>query len=331
VSVDLLARRLERERPRTWGDAFVTLHAVHAWLRARPRFVIAAPGEVGARLSERLEGVPLLAAGRVLGVVHVGTLRHRRFTPDDVELMQRAAERGALGVERALLYEELRQLDAIRHQFISIASHELRTPAAAVYGAAATLHGRAGQLTPEQVDMLQETVYEQSARLARLIEQLLDLSRLEAHAVEINPERVRVADRLLGILALFADMTDLRLEVADDLEAVVDPVVLDRVVTNLVMNAFRHGAPPVVVSARQVDRHLRISVDDDGPGVPEEFRGRLFEQFTRGGGSTGPGSGLGLAIARSYALAHGGDLLYQPRSPAGSRFELVLPQSTAGR
>jgi signal transduction histidine kinase len=278
-----------------------------------------------------LLGVPLLAAGRVLGVVHVGTLRHRRFTADDVELMQRAAERGALGVERALLYEELRQLDAVRHQFISIASHELRTPAAAVYGAAATLHGRAGQLTPEQVEMLQETIYEQSARLARLIEQLLDLSRLEAHAVEINPEHVRIADRLHGILELFADSADLRLEVADDLEAVIDPVVLDRVVTNLVMNAFRHGAPPVVVSARQVDRHLRISVDDDGPGVPEEFRARLFEQFTRVGGSTGPGSGLGLAIARSYALAHGGDLLYQPRSPAGSRFELVLPQSTARR
>src|SRR5919198_1286512 len=73
-----------------------------------------------------LLGVPLLARGRVLGVVHVGMLRPRHFTPEDVELMQRAAERGALGVERALLYEELRHLDAVRHQFISIASHELR-------------------------------------------------------------------------------------------------------------------------------------------------------------------------------------------------------------
>ena len=277
-----------------------------------------------------LLGVPLLAAGRVLGVVHVGTLRPRRFTVEDVELMQRAAERGALGVERALLYEELRQLDAVRHQFISVASHELRTPAAAVYGAAATLHGRREQLSPEQVEMLQETVYEQSSRLARLIEQLLDLSRLQAHAVEINPERVRIAARLEGILELFAESMDLRLEVPEDLEADVDPVVLDRVVTNLVINAFRHGAPPVVVSARRVDRHLRIFVEDEGPGVPEEFRAQLFEHFTRAG-ATGPGSGLGLAIARSYALAHGGDLLYHPRSPAGSRFELVLPQSPPPR
>jgi K+-sensing histidine kinase KdpD len=270
-----------------------------------------------------LLGVPLLAGGRVLGVVHVGTLAPRRFTPEEVELMQRAAERGALGVERALLYEELRQLDALRHRFVSIASHELRTPAAAVYGAAVTLQGRRAELSPEQVQMLQDTIYEQSTRLAKLIEQLLDLSRLEAHAFEINPQRVRIADRLHGILDLYAD-TDLTLEVDDELEAEIDPVVLDRVVSNLVINALRHGAPPVVVSARQTDRHLRISVADEGPGVPESFRTQLFEQFTRGG-STG-GSGLGLAIARSYALAHGGDLLYHPGTPTGARFELVLPQ-----
>lgn len=270
-----------------------------------------------------LLGVPLLARGRVLGVIHVGTLTPRHFTPDDVELMQRAAERGALGVERALLYEELRQLDTLRHRFVSIASHELRTPAAAVYGAAVTLHGRRDELTPEQVDMLQETIYEQSTRLAKLIEQLLDLSRLEAKSLEINPERVRIADRLHGILDLY-DGDELTLEVDEGLEADVDPVVLDRVISNLVVNALRHGAPPVVVSARQTDRHLRISVADEGPGVPEGFRAQLFEQFTRA--STTGGSGLGLAIARSYALAHGGDLLYHPATPTGARFELVLPQ-----
>jgi signal transduction histidine kinase len=270
-----------------------------------------------------LLGVPLLARGRVLGVIHVGTLRPRRFTPEEVELMQRAAERGALGVERALLYEELRQLDVLRHRFVSIASHELRTPAAAVYGAAVTLHGRRDELSPEQVEMLQQTIYEQSTRLAKLIEQLLDLSRLEAQALEIKPERVRVADRLHGIVAFYAD-ADLALEVDDELEAEVDPVVLDRVVSNLVINALRHGAPPVVVTARQADRHLRISVADEGPGVPESFRTQLFEQFSRGGATSG--SGLGLAIARSYAVAHGGDLLYHPGTPAGARFELVLPQ-----
>jgi K+-sensing histidine kinase KdpD len=272
-----------------------------------------------------LLGVPLLARGRVLGVIHVGTLTPRHFTPDDVELMQRAAERGALGVERALLYEELRQLDTLRHRFVSIASHELRTPAAAVYGAAVTLHGRRDELSPEQVDMLQETIYEQSTRLAKLIEQLLDLSRLEAKSLEINPERVQIADRLHGILDLY-DGDELTLEVDEGLEADIDPVVLDRVVSNLVVNALRHGAPPVVVSARQTDRHLRISVADEGPGVPESFRAELFEQFTRA--STTGGSGLGLAIARSYALAHGGDLLYHPGTPTGARFELVLPQST---
>src|SRR5438270_7820 len=133
-----------------------------------------------------LLGAPLIARDRVIAVIHVGTLEMRRFGPEDVELLQRATERAALGVERAVLYEELRRLDETRHRFISLASHELRTPAAAVYGAAATLRGRARDLTPEVAEELQKTLYEQSARLAGLIEQLLDLSRVEAHAVEIK-------------------------------------------------------------------------------------------------------------------------------------------------
>src|SRR5438105_5944199 len=223
-----------------------------------------------------LLGAPLIARDRVIGVIHVGTLETRRFCPEDVELLQRATERAALGVERAVLYEELRRLDETRHRFISLASHELRTPAAAVYGAAATLRGRARDLAPEVAEELQKTLYEQSARLAGLIEQLLDLSRVEAHAVEIKPERILLADRVKAIVEAFAGSTDITLHVPDGLEAEIDPVVLERVLTNLLINALRHGAPPIVVSARRADRHLRIAVDDRGPGVPEDFRALLF-------------------------------------------------------
>src|SRR5207248_5823423 len=88
----------------------------------------------------------------------------------------------------------------------------------------------------------------------------------------------------------------------------------------------RHGAPPIVVSAERTDEELRIVVEDHGPGVAPELRGRLFEQFARAPGSTVPGTGLGLAIARAYAQAQGGDILHRDVSPSGSRFELVLPQ-----
>jgi two-component system sensor histidine kinase MtrB len=118
------------------------------------------------------------------------------------------------------------------------------------------------------------------------------------------------------------DKHPLTLEVPDDLAVVADPIVLDRVVSNLLLNAVRYGEPPIVLAAAQEDRHLRISVEDRGPGVPEPLLPRLFERFERG--QDAGGSGLGLAIARAYARAHGGDLVYSPREP-GARFELIVP------
>ncbi|HUQ23870.1 MAG TPA: ATP-binding protein, partial [Gaiellaceae bacterium] len=93
-------------------------------------------------------------------------------------------------------------------------------------------------------------------------------------------------------------------------------------------NAVRYGEPPIVVSAEQTDRHLRVRVEDGGGGVAEHLLPHLFDRFIRGQ-ETG-GSGLGLAIARAYARAHGGDLLYE-RMQGGARFELVVPQGTVTR
>jgi len=117
------------------------------------------------------------------------------------------------------------------------------------------------------------------------------------------------------------------LAIPDDLAAVVDPLVLDRVVSNLIANAARYGAPPIRIEAQQRDRHLRVAVEDGGPGMPEELEGRIFDRFARGRGQTG--TGLGLAIARAYAQAHGGDLVYDPRD-RGARFELLIPQDLNG-
>jgi signal transduction histidine kinase len=272
-------------------------------------------------------GAPLLARDRVLGVLHVGTLRPRRFTDDDVELLTLAAERAALGIERAMIHDDLLRLDRARHQFISIASHELRTPASAVYGAAATLERLAGRLEPEREAELRHMLAEQSERLVALLEQLLDLSRLEAHGFEPRPQELGVRARLETIVSgLHTEGSKIELAAADDLEIETDELAFDRIVSNLVVNAIRHGRPPIVVSAVRADRHLRVAVEDSGPGVAEEFRGRLFEQFARPQDSAGAaGSGLGLAIARSYARAQGGDIFYADAQPHGARFEVVLP------
>jgi signal transduction histidine kinase len=267
-------------------------------------------------------GVPLLAGGEAIGVLHVGSLVHRLFRADDVELLQLVANRVALAIERSKVYEEALLFDQLKTNFVAIASHELRTPTAAVYGALITL--RARDLPETTRDELIEVAYEQSDRLRRLLEQLLDLSRLDADSLSIAPRPI-VLQRVLAEIVDGAVTGDVPVEVhvSPDLAAVVDPLVLDRVVSNLLTNAVRHGAPPVTITAEQHDRHLRVVVEDAGAGVPEELRARLFERFARG--DTDRGSGLGLAIARTYAQAHGGDLVYHPRE-RGARFELILPQ-----
>jgi signal transduction histidine kinase len=272
-------------------------------------------------------GAPLLARDRVLGVIHVGTLRPREFTDDDVELLTLAAERAALGIERAMIHEDLLRLDRARHQFISIASHELRTPASAVYGAATTLERLADRLDPEQDAQLRRVLAEQSERLVVLLEQLLDLSRLESYEFQPNPRSFRIRDRLETIVAgVNAQSAEIEIAVPHDLDVATDELAFDRIVSNLIVNALRHGDPPIVVTASRSDRHLRVVVEDRGPGVSEEFRGRLFEQFSRPENSTGKtGSGLGLAIAQSYARAQGGDVIYSDAKPNGARFEVVVP------
>jgi two-component system sensor histidine kinase MtrB len=113
-----------------------------------------------------------------------------------------------------------------------------------------------------------------------------------------------------------------------DLEVLVDPMTIERVVGNLVANAVNHGQPPVLLTAEQRDRHLRIAVQDEGEGVSAEFVPFLFDRFRRSEETrvaSSVGSGLGLAIARAYARAHGGDIIYSSADPSGARFELVLP------
>jgi signal transduction histidine kinase len=279
-----------------------------------------------------LLGVPLIAGDQILGVVHVGTLVPRVFAEPDILLLQLVAQRAALAIDRALVYDEVIRLGQVQRDFVALAAHELRTPATAVYGLAATLRERRAQLEPATVEELQEALYEQADRMQRLVDQLLDLSRLDARTVKIRRARVALRPHLEQIVRSMApDPGEVTLEVPSDLEAFVDAVAVEHVISNLVSNALRHGALPVKVSAEQKDRYVRIAVEDRGEGVHRDFIPFLFDRFRRGERSRQlvMGTGLGLAIARSYAVAHGGDLVYTPGEPSGARFELVLPADPA--
>jgi signal transduction histidine kinase len=274
-------------------------------------------------------GVPLLVGGDALGVIHVGTLVHRRFTRQDAELLQLVADRLALAIERARVHEQTVQLDELRANFVAIASHELRTPATSVYGVLATLLERDGQLDDDVRRELLRVGVEQGERLRRLLEELLDLSRLDARAVNVEPRPLMLA-RVVAEIVSGALPTGATVEVVvpEDLEILADRLVLDRVVSNLLINAVRYGAEPITLCAELGETELRISVEDSGEGVSEEMRPLLFERFGRSD-SANVGSGLGLSIARSYARAHDGDLVYEP-GKRGARFELILPQVERG-
>ena len=273
-----------------------------------------------------LLGVPLIASDRVIGVLHVGTLTPRFFNSEDQELLQLVASRAAIAIEGARLHDELVRLNQMKLNFVAIASHELRTPATSIYGIAVTLKHQRAKLTPETREELEDTLWEQAVRFRTLIEQLLDLSRLDEKAIRIEPQPLNLRELLAGIAADTAPEADVRIDVPAELEVEADRAALERIFGNLVRNAVKYGEPPVVLSVDSRDRYFRLSIEDGGEGVPTELVPRLFERFERG--SVGQGSGLGLSIARAYARAHGGDLIYDP-SGGGARFDLILPRTQA--
>jgi signal transduction histidine kinase len=256
------------------------------------------------------------------------------FAEEEFELLHSLGGFALLAYERSRLVANERkafeEADQLKTNFIALASHELRTPAAVVHGIAATLHLRGDDLNNDQLLKLRQTLYEQTERLRRLIDQLLDLSRLEANGIRLHPQPVNVLSRVQDLLKMLVGerAADVKLSVPPELETIIDPDAFDRIISNLIVNAARYGSDPIEISAVQQDRHFRLTVEDRGRGVPPEFVPELFERFTRSDvskGDRGEGAGLGLAIARSYAQAQGGDLLYEPARPHGARFQLVIP------
>ena len=257
------------------------------------------------------------------------------FGNDELALLRTVGALTGLALDRVRLFQAeretrlaLERANEVKMNFIALAAHELRTPVTTIHGFVTTLHHVSNKLTHEQRETVRHALLQQTQRMASLVEQLLDLSRLDAEAIEIAPERVRVRSHVEEIVSVAApDPLDVEIEVSDDTIATVDRNALDRIVTNLVTNALRYGIPPVIVRAEQTDRHFRLTVEDRGAGVPAEFVPDLFERFTRSEQSraAATGTGLGLAIARLYARAHGGDLIYEDAYPNGACFRLILP------
>ncbi|MFJ5719057.1 ATP-binding protein [Streptomyces sp. NPDC093149] len=234
---------------------------------------------------------------------------------------------------------ELREQEAKARRFVADVSHELRTPLAAMTMVATVLEEDADQLPPDAARAAR-TVGAETARLARLVEDLMEISRFDAKAVRLNATETDLADTVRASLALRGWTDRVRTDLQEDVRAVVDRRRIDVIVANLVGNALRHGAPPITVTlgtALAADgAWVTLEVADRGPGLPPGARERVFDRFykadearTRGtADDSGQGSGLGTAIALENARLHGGtidvaDAADGPRS--GAVFTLRLP------
>jgi signal transduction histidine kinase len=260
------------------------------------------------------------------------------FVPAELELVSLLGRLVATAVQNIRAYEaerstadELRRLSALRADFVSLVSHELRSPMAAVIGAARTLQGRWRELTPGQRESFLRLIGDETSRLATLIDDVLDTSRIEAGTFSFTFSDVDLGELLRDVVAaaeLAQDEVELTAEVAALPSIRGDRERLRQVIQNLVDNAVKYSSAGgrVRLRASADDGLVLIDVLDEGPGIaPEDFE-LIFEKFGRSrGGSAKPGTGLGLFIARSIAEAHGGSLGVQSVPRRGSVFRLELP------
>lgn len=232
--------------------------------------------------------------------------------------------------ERARAAAVQAETEELRSTLLSSVSHDLRTPLATITGAATTLRDQPVDDAARR-DLV-ETICEEAERLERLVGNLLDMTRLASGAVTPKREWVPVDELIGAALArverpLAAHRVQVRLPARTALVP-IDPALVEQLLVNLLDNAARHTPPgtDVEVAATAEGGALTVEVSDNGPGIPEPLRERIFERFQRGGTALGRGSGLGLAIARAIAEAHGGTLVVGERAGGGARFRLELPR-----
>ncbi len=284
---------------------------------------------------------PLLAGTQPIGMIALSRAEPDAFTPDDVELVSLLGRLAATAVQNIRAYEaehhtveELRRLSALRADFVSLVSHELRSPMAAVIGAARTLQERWRVLAPDQREAFLALIADETNRLADLIGDVLNTSQIEAGTFSYSFSDVdlgRLVEDAVAMAAIGQDEVRVTASVSPSLPAIRgDRERLRQVLANLIENAIKYSVSgdEVDVRAQPVDGTVRISVADHGPGIPHDQQRLIFEKFGRADipGGSKPGTGLGLFIARSIAEAHGGTIDVRSSPDAGSTFTLTLPE-----
>jgi signal transduction histidine kinase len=283
---------------------------------------------------------PLLLGARTIGMLTLSRDRPDAFSEDEVELVSLLGRLVATAVQNIRAYEaerrrveELARLSQLRADFVSLVSHELRSPMAAVIGAARTLQDRWRMLSADQRESFLALIGDETSRLAELVGDVLDTSRIEAGTFSYRFEEVdlgRVVDEAVETAVLAQQEVPVIASIRGNIPVIRgDRARLRQVLGNLIENAVKYSpeGSEVRVSAAAGNGAVSIGVRDAGPGIPRDQQARIFEKFGRVDvpGASKPGTGLGLFIARSIAEAHGGSLDVTSGLEPGATFTLTLP------
>ena len=290
--------------------------------------------------------VPLMLGPRAIGMLSIVRRDPKSFSAEEIELASLLGRLVATAVQNIRAYEserrtveELRRLSALRADFVSLVSHELRSPMAAVIGSARTLHQRWRELSADHRDSFLDLIAEETDRLAQLVADVLDTSRIEAGTFSYAFSDVdlgRLAEDAVAAAEAGQDAVRVVASVRGPLPAVRgDSERLRQVLANLVDNAIKFSpeGSEVQVTAYANGANVLVDVSDSGPGIPRDQQGLIFEKFGRAktDGGSRPGTGLGLFIARSIVEAHGGTLEVHSAPRQGATFTLALPVTGGNR
>lgn len=278
--------------------------ASEAEMMIRNRYL---PEQEGVLL--RVSAAPVFGATEQLGAVDV-------FRDITEEKRAQRALVDALG--------ELRAVDESRRDFIAVASHELKAPAAAAASAMATLTRHWDKLDDATKLKLLGQVDGVARRMLLMIDDLLTTSKLDLGAVRVDAVPLGLSE-LVEQVRTELSMPDVEVRLEPSVTVLADAGHVRRIVTNYLTNAEKYGAAPYVVTVETTQKQAFLRVLDAGAGVPAEFVPRLFSRFARASVTDTEGSGLGLNIVRGLAQANGGEAWYEPVAPHGSCFALSLP------
>ena len=296
-------------------------------------------------LKARALSVPLTNRSGVTGVLTWLASRTRApFAPADLDLAEHVARRCALAIDNARLYREARAAVSLRDEFLSVAAHELKTPMTSLRGYAQLLtrEFERGEVTnPERARRAASTIQVQSDKLARLVGQLLDVSRLQSGKLAVELKSSEMTDLLREVIdSTRPQLTDHTLvaRLPGELWVWIDPLRIEQVVTNLIDNAIKYspdgGQIDIALSCNPTSDVAVLTVRDRGIGVPLEHRAHIFDRFYQahaGGALTSmAGMGLGLYISRQIVELHGGTIDAEFPEDGGTRFVVRLPLTEAG-